>query len=687
MRLITYYFREPRKTGVSIEGIFSLVKECLKDRVRINEFYCNDSKGRIWNTQEAAKQASEINHITGDVHFLALGLRGKKNVLTVHDLGHYDTLKKKSWLKHTIYRLFWFKYPLKYIDIVTVVSQFTKEKLMEYFSFPEDRIRIIHDPIKPIFKFVRKEAISSNPRILMLGTGKHKNLNGLIEAAKGANYHLDIVGWPADDEVGKLKEYNISYTVYNRLTDQEVYERYIACDVLFFASFYEGFGMPIVEAQAVGRPVVTSNIGAMKEVAKDSALLVNPESPVEIRQAIDKLVTDKRLYDKMVDAGLANTQPYRHDIIANQYMEVYKELLGDGKTSNAILGKSGNVIYLYSEVMPYAIAIMRELVKQFGMQVDCICWDKRKRTPFVPVNEEGITFHNYSSFDEQSIKAFIDDRRPTLIYVVGRMDKLYLKTALHFRSKYTIVTGSDNQWLNTNMQKVATLLSPWIYKRYFEYFWVPGQRQYEFARRMGYANTNIIRNLLTADTTHFGNVYEVNRAHKQKAFPHNIVFAGRFAVEKGLDVLVQAFNEAKSELINDWKLILIGNGDMQLTPSADIAVSGFMQGHELAAASKNWGVFCLPSIREPWGVVIHEFTMAGMPILCSDSVGAADALVVNNYNGFVFKTGDKNDLKKAIKTIMQKSDAELLEMGDRGYGLSKMQSPTIAAYSLMSIAK
>jgi glycosyltransferase involved in cell wall biosynthesis len=558
---------------------------------------------------------------------------------------------------------------------------------MENFNFPEERIRIIYDPIKPVFKFVKKDRISDKPVVLMLGTGKHKNLNGLIEAVKGSNYHIDIVGYPTTEDLAKLDGYGISYKVYNKLTDQEVYERYIACDVLFFASFYEGFGMPIVEAQAVGRPVITSNLGAMKEVAKESAILVNPELPSDIRRAIDHVVSSRAIYDKIVEAGLANTVPYRHDIIANQYMDVYNEIAGATDCRVSKNNKGGNIVYLYSEVMPYAIAIMRELVKQFGMQVDCICWDKRKRTPFVPVNEEGITFHSYSAFNEDNIKTFIDERKPALIYVVGRMDDLYLKTALHFRHKYTTVTGSDNQWLNTSMQKVATLLSPWIYKRYFEYFWVPGQRQYEFARRMGYANTNIIRNLLTADTAYFGKVYDNNRVHKQTQYPHNIVFAGRFAVEKGLDVLVEAFEEAKKELDNDWKLILIGSGDMVFPQSENISVRGFMQGHELATESKQWGVFCLPSLREPWGVVIHEFTMAGLPILCSDSVGAADALVINNYNGFVFKTGDRNDLKKAIKTIMLKSDSELLEMGDRGYELSKMQSPTIAAYSLMSIVK
>ncbi len=79
---------------------------------------------------------------------------------------------------------------------------------------------------------------------------------------------------------------------------------------------------------------------------------------------------------------------------------------------------------------------------------------------------------------------------------------------------------------------------------------------------------------------------------------------------------------------NDWKLILIGSGDMPEVDPSIVEVKGFMKGPELAAESKRCGVFCLPSIYEPWGVVVHEFTMAGLPMICSDSVGAADDLVV-----------------------------------------------------------
>jgi glycosyltransferase involved in cell wall biosynthesis len=324
MLAVTYFYREPRKTGLSIEGIFQSVKASLQGKVAINEFYCDAKLSRVQNTKQAGKQAGTINHITGDVNFLAMGLRGRKNILTIHDLGYYEN-PVHSRLKKIFYELFWFTLPLKYIDIVTVVSEFTKEKLMRYFNFPEHRIRVIPDPVKPVFHFVRKEVVSGKPVVLMLGTGKHKNLDNLIEAAKNIDVHLDIVGWPAPDELEKLKQYGISHTVYNGLTDEQVQERYAACDILFIASYYEGFGMPIIEAQTVGRPVITSNIGAMLEVGKGSTLLVDPHSPAEIRNAINSL-SDRGLYDELVEKGIKNAAKYDYRKIAEQYLSVYEEL-------------------------------------------------------------------------------------------------------------------------------------------------------------------------------------------------------------------------------------------------------------------------------------------------------------------------------------------------------------------------
>ena len=84
--------------------------------------------------------------------------------------------------------------------------------------------------------------------------------------------------------------------------------------------------MPITEAQAVGRPVITSNIGAMKEIGEGSAILVDPVKPQEIRDAIIRLIQDSAYYEKVVEAGYANAAKYDVAKVANAYFKVYEEL-------------------------------------------------------------------------------------------------------------------------------------------------------------------------------------------------------------------------------------------------------------------------------------------------------------------------------------------------------------------------
>lgn len=325
MLTVTHFYREPRNTGVSMEGIFRTVKADLVGKADIREFYCDSKLSRLANTRNAAAAASEVNHITGDVNFLALGLRKQKLLLTIHDLGFYENPVHNK-LKKAIYKMFWLTLPLRYSTMVTVVSEFTKSKLIQHFGYPAARIRVIPNPVKPVFTYQPKEAPTGRPNVLMLGTGKHKNLDNLILAAKDGGMHLDIIGWPAPDELEKLKEYNISHTLYSGLTDQQVKERYEACDILFIASHYEGFGMPIIEAQAVGRPVVTSNIGAMREVGEGSAMLVDPNSPQQIREAILTIAGDPVMYGDMVAKGQKNAARFAHETISKQYLDVYLEL-------------------------------------------------------------------------------------------------------------------------------------------------------------------------------------------------------------------------------------------------------------------------------------------------------------------------------------------------------------------------
>ena len=325
---LTYYFRAPGQKNLSIEGIFQTMSACLKSELDVTEHYFTNKLSRIQNTLAAAQYASTINHITGDIHYVALGLRGKVNILTIHDFGHYEATMANT-LKHLFYKTFWFDLPLKHVQHVTVVSEFTKQKLIKYTRFPANKVTVIPNPVKKVFTHSPKAKANSIPKILMVGSGKHKNLNNLIEACIGLSCHIDIVGWPESALIEKLNQNKISYTLHQGITDEQLNERYSECDMLYFASFHEGFGMPIIEAQWVGRPVITSNIGAMIELAKDTAYIVDPHKPEEIKNAITALATNDALYQQYAEKGRANAMPYAYQQIARQYLQLYKNVASE----------------------------------------------------------------------------------------------------------------------------------------------------------------------------------------------------------------------------------------------------------------------------------------------------------------------------------------------------------------------
>ena len=109
-----------------------------------------------------------------------------------------------------------------------------------------------------------------------MGTAPNKNIERLATALSGIDCHLDCVGKLLDSQRAALIRARVPFTEHVGLSDHEVLSRYAECHVVSFASTMEGFGMPILEANAVGRPVVTSNRSSMPEVAGNAACLVDP---------------------------------------------------------------------------------------------------------------------------------------------------------------------------------------------------------------------------------------------------------------------------------------------------------------------------------------------------------------------------------------------------------------------------
>jgi len=163
---------------------------------------------------------------------------------------------------------------------------------------------------------------------LQVGSGENKNVLRLIEACKGLDVKLLLINKFFDKRIlEKLNSYKIDYEQRFDLSFDQLLEAYEESDMLYFASEYEGFGMPIIESQAIGRPVITSNCSSMPEIGgAESSFLVNPLDVDQIRYAICKLVEDREFYDVLVEKGLKNIERFSLSSISNQYKAVYKSL-------------------------------------------------------------------------------------------------------------------------------------------------------------------------------------------------------------------------------------------------------------------------------------------------------------------------------------------------------------------------
>ena len=172
--------------------------------------------------------------------------------------------------------------------------------------------------------------------VLSVGTADNKNLEALIEALKGISCRLMIIGRLSIKQKELLSLNGIAYENRFDLSREEIYRCYLQADLLCFVSTYEGFGMPIIEAQAVGCPVITSNLEPMPEIAGDAALFVDPFNIAEIRNAVITLLSDGKLRKALTHKGYRNIQRFKPDIIAQDYYILYKDVFsGQIKSSSS----------------------------------------------------------------------------------------------------------------------------------------------------------------------------------------------------------------------------------------------------------------------------------------------------------------------------------------------------------------
>jgi glycosyltransferase involved in cell wall biosynthesis len=346
------------------------------------------------------------------------------------------------------------------------------------------------------------------------------------------------------------------------------------------------------------------------------------------------------------------------------------------------------ILYLYAEVMGYTMATIRELAER-GNEVHVVHWDHKKLTPYKAPVVPNVFMYSRSEHSVEQIKNLAKNIVPGVTVVSGWMDKGYMHVAKQLRLEgLPVAIGLDSHWHGRLNQWLTLILGQVGYfSRFYSHAWVAGLYQFEYARRLGFEKKNIIYDLYSADLSLFNKAYNDSKENKQNNYPHRFLFVGRFEPVKGLDVLLQAWQQLGAKK-GDWELHLIGNGSLkaQIAATAGVVIKDFMQPEQLMQEVATAGCFLLPSRGEPWGVVVHEFAAAGLPLIVSDVVGASSAFLISGLNGFNFKVNDSKDLADRMHQIINMTDQELHAMAVNSHALSQRITPETSAGNLLSVA-
>jgi len=344
---------------------------------------------------------------------------------------------------------------------------------------------------------------------------------------------------------------------------------------------------------------------------------------------------------------------------------------------------------MYSEIAPYNTAVFRRLTKAYDVRIEVVYWDNRRKTPYLPLAVDRVRYHKRSEFDAQRIVRLADDIRPDIAYVSGWMDRGYLPAARTLKKRgIPVVIGFDDQWFGTLRQQLGTLVYRFCLASCFSHAWVTGCRQYEYARRFGFRPDNIIYDLYSGDVPTFSQCADPLDT-EPNGYPRSFLYVGRFAPAKAIDVLSKGYRIYRQSTDAPWDLLCIGNGSMadHLIGEPGVEVREYSDQRTLMEVASRSGAFVLPSRHEPWGVVVHEFAAAGLPLLLSTAVGAGDLFLIHGYNGFRFLPDSAEALAAAMARLSALPRAVLIQMRCNSRRLSARIDPATSAANLMALVQ
>ena len=313
--------------------------------VRTPKSLLNRALKSYWRSKSIVKDlfTNKIDIYHGLSHELPLGIEKTsiKSVVTIHDLifiryPHlFSTIDRKIYFKK-------FKSACERADKIIAISQQTKQDIIDFLEIPESKITVVYQGCnnifqKPIAESKKEETLKKHniPTKYLLNVGsieERKNLLSLLQALKELpNQKLVVIGNGKSYKIKCLRyitKHNLSDRVMflSNLTLEEMAVIYQSAQIMLYPSIFEGFGIPILESLFSKTPVITSKGGCFSETGGKHSKYINPLSIKEMKEAILEIQNSTELQNSMSENGFEFAQKFTDDKIANNLMEVYRNL-------------------------------------------------------------------------------------------------------------------------------------------------------------------------------------------------------------------------------------------------------------------------------------------------------------------------------------------------------------------------
>jgi len=257
-----------------------------------------------------------------------------KAVVMIHDVG-FDANPELYSFKDKLYHRFSVWYASLFAEGILCPSEFTKQELIKHYGTDPEKITVVHHGFR---MHTAKQKISAEKYFLYVGRlEKKKNILRILQAFKKATdndqeYKLVLAGRPGHG-FAEFEEFVSKNNLSGRvkfpgyISDSTLSELFAGATAFVFPSLYEGFGLPILEAQSMSCPVITSKNLSTEEVAGDSALLVDPRSVDDIANQMDLVMRDEKLRKEIVEKGRENLKRFSWEVAAKKSLSELEKTL------------------------------------------------------------------------------------------------------------------------------------------------------------------------------------------------------------------------------------------------------------------------------------------------------------------------------------------------------------------------